>query len=623
MVYQVAPERPLGLPGAGFQYKVLGRLRPGVSIADAQAAGDAVYRRLAARPPANSGLSDDARFQVVSAATGYAPQRETFTQPLLILAAMVGAVLLVACSNVANLLLARASARRSEIAVRLAIGAGRGRILRQLLTESLLLAVAAGLLGVVFAAWGSRILAGFVGAGPVTGVGAGAMSLSLELRPDLRVLGFTLALALLTGVLFGLAPALQASRAGLAGGLGTRGGALHASAARLRGWLVVAQVALSLVLLTGSGLFLRTLGNLRAQELGFDTERLLLVWTLPGQTARPGAELWPVFEAVEQRVVELPGVLGASATREGLLSGDPSGTPPVRVAEEPRGSERRADWQMTVGPGFFATIGQRLLQGRDFSVTDRAGAPRVIVVSDSLARRFFPRGGVLGRRLAIGAGDDPPTYEIVGVVSDARQNSPRAERGMTLYYPYRQQPAGRLGRMGLVVRTTQAPALLAQRIRETLRALDPRLPVLKLDSVAEQLDDVLFQDRLVASLATCFGAAAVLLVCLGLYGVLSYTVARRTSEIGVRLALGASPLRVSRMVLGESLLLVSLGTAAGLPAALLAARLVASRLFGVGAADPATLAGAVALLALVAAIASLLPARRAARVDAMRALRSE
>jgi predicted permease len=626
MVYQVAPERPPGLPGAGFQYKILGRLQPGVTVAQAQAAGEVVYRQLVKQPPSGSGVSKGARLEVVSAATGYSPQRESFTEPLGILMVMVAAVLLIACANVANLLLARSGARRREIGVRLAIGASRGRVVRQLLTESVLLAVMGGSLGVLFGLWGTRVLAAFAASGPVTGVGYGAMSLALEMRPDARVLAFTLALSVVTGVLFGLAPAFRGSRASLAP-VFFRGADGGGSPGRfgLRKLLVVSQVALSLVLLAGTALLVRTLYNLKSEELGFDKDRLLLVWALPGQTARQGQQLGALFATVQERVASLPGVLAANATREGLLSGDPGGSPPLRVVGQPPHADEdpSADWQMTVGPGFFATVGQPFREGRDFSPRDGYDAPRVVIVSESLARTFFRGEAALGSRLHIGLGAAPPSYEIVGVVADAKHNSPRAKRGMTVYYPHAQQEPGRLGRMGLVVRTAESPTRMAVLIREELRKIDHSLPVLKIDTLAEQLDDVLFQERLVASLASLFGALAVLLACLGLHGVVSYGVARRTNEIGIRLAIGATPAGVTRMVVRESLGLAVAGVAAGLPATFLATRLFSNRLFGVAAGDPASVAGAAVLVLAVAALAAVLPARRASRVDPISALRYE
>jgi predicted permease len=623
MVYQVAPERPPGPAGGGFQYKILGRLAPGVSLQQARAAGTLFHRQLLEDPPSRTGLARTARFEVVSAARGHSPQRESLGQPLAILAALVGAVLLVACANVAGLLLARAAARRREMAVRLALGASRGRLLRQALAESLLLASAGGALGILVAAWASTLLARFAGSGPV--IGLGMTSMVLEPRLDGRALAFTLAVSLLAAALSGLAPAIRHSRVALPVALVARGADSSRAAPRpdLRKLLVVCQVAVSLALLVGSGLFLRTLRNIHSDDLGIQKERLLLVWTLPGQTGRQGAQLVSLFATAQERISSLPGVAAASATREGLLSGDPGGSPPVRVLGEAPGAERRADWQMTVGPRFFETVGQRLLRGRDFTAGDTDATPRVVIVSESLARSFFGALDPIGRRLAVGAGSNPPTYVIVGVVADAKLNSPRARRGTALYYPYRQQDPGRLGRMGLVVRAPGDLAAVAAGIREELRDIDPRLPVLKIDTVAEQLGDLFARERLIVALSTFFAVIAVLLACLGVYGVVSYSVAQRTSEIGIRIALGATRLRVLAGVMMQSLALAVAGIVLGLPIALAAARLFSARLFGVDALDLEVFSGAALALLALGALAGTIPARRAAATDPLAALRCE
>jgi predicted permease len=395
----------------------------------------------------------------------------------------------------------------------------------------------------------------------------------------------------------------------------------------VRRLLVVGQVALSLVLLTGAGLFVRTLRNLETQQLGVSTDRLLLVWALPGQSGHRGISLASYWSLLGDRLAAMPGVEAATATREGWFSGAPSGTPPINVAggaPAPNGGVR-GDGSMTVSPSYFATVGQRLLRGRDFARWDTDSTPRVAIVSESMARRLFGRGteAAVGRRIAIGAGRTPATYEIVGVVSDARVNSPREPGAAVIYYPYTQQSESRLSRLCLVVRTAGDPARVAASVQRELRDVDPTLPVVRIDTMRDQLDDLLARDRLISQLSAFFALVAVLLACVGLYGVMSYRAARRTNEIGIRMALGATRASVLGSVLREAMLLVTSGVVIGLPLTFAATRFVATRLYGVSAIDPLTMTAATGLMLGVAAVAGFLPARRAARVDPVVALRYE
>jgi predicted permease len=624
MAYQVAPEFSAGPRGANFQYKIIARLKPGVTIEQAQAAGQILHQQIVKDPPANTGVSQNARFQVVTAATGYSPQREFFAQPLAILMLLVAAVLLIACANLANLLLARGAARRHELAVRMALGAGRTRIVRQLLTEGLLLSLMGGTLGLLFAVWGTGVLAMFARSGPVGSVSYEAMSVVLDLRPNGRMLAFTVALCLLTVLLFGLAPAFRGSKIPLTQAMTGRSTGAGSSERRfgMRKLLVIVQVALSFALLTGATLFVRTLRNLRSEDLGLDREHVLLVWTLPGQTELRGAELSSLFWTMQERISSLPGVASASASVSGLLTGDHFG-PAIRVEGSATDNTQdvRADGTMSIGPRFFETIGQPLLQGRDFARADADPAARVVIVIETLARRFFGSESPIGRRLISGLAGNSPSYEIVGVVKDAKYRTPRESSGLMTYWPYVQ--GGRLSRLCLVIRATGNPASIAASVRQELRNIAPNLPVLKIDTVEEQLDALLFQERFIASLSTFFGVLAVLLACIGLYGVMSYAVARRTGEIGIRLALGSTPAGVLRLVLRESLWLVSAGIVIGMSVSFALMRLASTRLYGVRAADPLTIIGAALLMITVTALAALLPARRAARVDPLVALRHE
>ena len=630
MQYQTMAELAPGGPrGARTHFKIVARLQPGVTIPQAQAAGDVLYQELLKSPPTPSGLRNDGRFEIVSAATGYSPQRDSFKQPLLILMIVVAVVLLIACANVANLLLARSAARQKEMAVRLAMGAGRGRIVRQLLTESIFLAAVGGALGLLFAQWATNVLAKLASSGPVSLLTGAGASIDLDLRPDAQILAFTIALCFLTGILFGLAPAFRGSKVSLVAGLSERGTGSGGAVSKwgrfsLRKMLVISQVALSLVLLIGAGLFVRTLGNMKSDNLGIDRDHVLLVWILPGQTGRQGPELMSFWGNVRERVSSLPGVVNASPSNNGLLNGGPGSGGPVTVEgytakpnEEPRAQAH------TIGPGFFDTVGQRLLSGRDFAAQDTEQSPKVVIISESMARLFFGDESPIGKRLKAGSStSSAPLLEIVGVVSDAKYNV-REKDQMKFYYPYRQQSGNRLSRMCLAVRAAGNPITVASSVRQELRNIDSNLPVLKIDTVDEQLEDVLFQERLITNLSVFFAVLAVVLACLGLYGVISYTVARRTSEIGIRLALGATPARVLKMILRESLLLVFVGIAVGIPAALALARLISARMFGISATDPVTIAAATLLMIAVATLASLVPARRAARVDPMVTLRYE
>jgi predicted permease len=555
------------------------------------------------------------RMELEPAAGGYSPQRESLAQPLRILMIVVGLVLLIACANVANLLLARAAGRQREMAVRLAVGAGAARIVRQLLTESVLLATAGGALGLLFAQWGTRAMLQLAASGPVRSQSA---SLTLDLHPDLRVLGFTTALCLLTGILFGLAPAFGAAKVSIAPALVERGAA--AGGFRLGKLLVIVQVALSLMLLTGATLFARTLSNLKARDLGFEREHLLLIWTAPGQTGRWGAAAASLFETLEQRISALPGVLAVSPTVYGMLQGNTNIGAPMNVPGfvSATDADQRAQWSI-VGTQFFDTVKLRLLAGRNFTERDIATSPQVAILNQSMARHSFGNESPLGRKFESWG----ITKEVIGVVADAKYESPREDGRRMFYLPYRQQ-LGRLSQTScLAIRTVGNPTSVVASVRQEMRNIDPRLPVIRVETIEQQLDNLLVQERLIATLSALFGALAVLLACLGLYGVMAHSAARRTNEIGIRMALGASRGRVLGMVLGESLWLVAAGIAIGLPATLGAARLISSRLFGVRANDPWTIAGAAALLIGVALLAGFIPARRAAKIDPMCALRHE
>jgi predicted permease len=612
MQSQVMLERPGLLTNTAAPWiRVVGRLKPGLAVAQAEA-GLQMARLQAAREMQNLTprmMEEQLRNRVtlVPSAKGYSMDRDSFAQPLLILMVMVGLVLLIACANVANLLLARSAARQREMAVRLAIGAGRGQILRQLLTESALLAGLGGGLGILLAMWGTKSLVKFT-------------QLNLDVHLDARMLLFALGLCLLTGILFGLAPALRSSRASVFPSLGGRGTDTATSGRFGFGkLLVIVQVALSLVLLIGAGLFARTLRNLKSQDAGFYRDHLLLIWTAPDHEGRQGAALANLYESVMERVGSLPGVRAASPSAFGLLGGHGGSPVPHVEGYTPKPQEDRiVPWSL-VAPGFFDTVGIKLLLGRDFTLRDRETAPRVAIINETMAHYYFGDQNPVGKHFGMRRDTGTP-IEIIGVVRDAKYVSMRDKDARMIYIPYRQDLA-HLYQLCVAVRTDGNSPGLTARVRDELRGIDPNLPILKIDTAEDQLDESLVDERLIAALSGFFGVLAVLLACLGLYGVMAYRTARRTNEIGIRLALGASSGGVLAMVLRESMWLVLAGIAVGVPVTLAATRLIAAKLFGVSPTDPITIGVAISLLIAVAASAGFLPARRASRVDPMVALR--
>ncbi|MGH9850514.1 MAG: ADOP family duplicated permease [Blastocatellia bacterium] len=627
MASQVMPEVPGG--PSKFPALMIGRLKPSVTMAQAQVASQLIYQQ-GLMEEAGSNLTPEQRqfiaqrsIELESAASGYSAQRQALTQPLAILAGMVGLLLLAVCANVANLLLARAATREREMAVRQALGAGRLRIAQQLLMESLLLAAASGAVGLLFAVWGTNLLAAMLTAGPLS-TGIEDNSVALELRLDGRVIACAALLGLLTSLIFGLAPAFRSSKVALTAALKER----SASASNGRGrfslgkMLVIAQVALSLVLLVGAGLFVRTLRNLQTQDTGFERNNLLLVWAAPVRTGRTVPALADFAQTVQARLSALPKVKSVSVSTGGLMDGNVRGTQSETL--QVQGQTPKPGLTISslgISPGFFATVGTPLVAGRDFTARDNETAPQVAILSETMARFFFGNENPVGKRFnAMGGAGFP--IEIVGVAKDAKLGTPRDQRG-AWYFPYRQNARFLRLNWCVAVRTASDSTALTASVNQALRELDPNLPVLRVTTIEGQLNRVLAQERLIATLSGFFGILAVLLACLGLYGVISYTVARRTNEIGLRLALGATPASVLWLVLKESLWLVLGGIALGVPLALAGTRLISTRLFGVSPTDPLTLAVAIFFMVAVATLAALLPARRAASVDPMVALRHE
>ena len=652
-----------------FRFTVMGRLRPGLTSREAQAGLSALYQQILADDFAvfasRYGVSKkevgsmlEQKLLLEPGGRGISELRRQFSRPLLVLMIVVALVLLIACANVAGLLLARAVARRREISIRLALGVGRLRLVRQLLTESVLLSSLGGLLGLLFAAWGTRVL--------LPSLSQGEIPPYLNLSPDIRALCFTVAVSVLTGALFGLLPAFLATRvdlnsalkndrSGLSPSPGARGVSMTFGQA-----YVISQVALSLLLLVGAGLFVRSLQNLQRVDAGFVRENALVMKLEPIGSNEKRPQLAARYSDLLRRVEAIPGVQVASlvgyspmSRREWLVMGDrPGGGYPMSVqGYTPKPGEDMEIHAMQVYPNSFAALGIPLLAGRDFSPQDirkwvdgvscleldrerpPGAAPlptRVGIINESMAHRFYGNESPIGRRFGFVVGrclerrdvTHNLWIEIIGVVKDVRYTSLRNEGRAMFYLPFSQTMGGERP-MTLVVRTAGNPTSVAAAVRREARAMDPAMPMFEVETLATHVAASLREERLLATLSSGFGLLALLLSCLGLYGILSYAVARRTNEIGIRMALGADRRDVIWLVLRDAMRLVLLGVAMGVPAAIAASRLVSNQLFGVSAADPVAIGLATLALLVVAAVAGYLPARRATSVDPLVALRCE
>ncbi|HEX5708964.1 MAG TPA: ABC transporter permease [Pyrinomonadaceae bacterium] len=601
---------------------LIGRLKPGVTKEQAAAALAPVTQQQAELYPDTNRGRVSTLTRVVD---GDPQERGSLLSVAGLLASVVGIVLLIACANVANLLLVRASARRKEIAVRLALGAGRGRLIRQLLTESLLLSTLGGVAGLALGWWAVDLLRA---APPPPGL----LPVSLDFTLDWRVLVFTLGLSVLTGLVFGLAPALQASRPDLIPTLKNDSSAHDQKHRRLnlRNALVVTQVALSLILLVGAGLFLRSLWRAQAIETGFDESRLLaaqLNINLLRYTRVQGREFYR--QAVE-RVEGLPGVESATVARIVPLSGGSSvrgliiegrgGADDFRSENAGGGGAGLDTLSVSVvGPKYFQTVGVNLLKGRGFGETDKEESPPVVIVNETFAARHFGGEDVLGKRLSVN-GPNGPWREIVGVARDSKYVTLGEAPTPYAYLPLAQNHETG---MTLLVRTKNEPADLAPAVRQAVESLDRNLPVTNVRPMTEMIGNSLYAARMGAALVGVFGLLALVLAGVGLYGVMSYAVSQRSREIGIRMALGAQGRDVLRLVLGEGMMLAALGAVLGLAGAAAASRLLGSFLYGISTTDAAAFVVSALVLSLVALVANLIPARRATRVDPMVALRYE
>jgi len=607
-----------------YWVEIMARLRPGVSIAQAQAAMAPRFQQWVATTAKN----DEQRanlptLEVREGATGLDTLRRKFSKPLYVLMTLVALILAIACSNVANLLLARAASRRREIALRMSVGAGRLRVIRQLLTESILLASLGGALGVLIAVWGIRLLTLLLAGS------SGQATLHAEL--NWHVLGVAAALSILTGVLFGLAPALQSTRFDLVSALKeirasqprTRDSSRRIGFARVgvSQVLLVGQIALSLLMLVAAGLFVRTLSNLQSVELGFNRDNLLLFQLNARQAGHRDPEITDFYAHLREQFANLPGVRNASLAEGSLISGESQ--MPISLPGLPPSRETR---YITVGPDFMTTMQIPMLAGRDIEARDHAGSPAVVVVNERFAQLNFAGQNPLGRHLMVWQGEGEGTLErdmeIVGVFKDARYGDLKREILPVVYLPYDQgypQP----NQMTYILRTSGDPLSYVNSVRETVRQADGRVAVSDVRTQTGEINDHIHQEIMLADLCSAFAVLALTIACVGLYGTMSYTVARRTGEMGIRMALGAQRGAVVWIVLREILVVAGVGLAISVPVALGASRFVESLLFGMKPNDPLALTLAVVILLAAALFAGYVPARRASRIDPMTALRHE
>ncbi|HLJ49647.1 MAG TPA: ABC transporter permease [Bryobacteraceae bacterium] len=605
--------------------EVFGRLKPGMTMENAQAGLQPLFHQILSRevtekPFVKASASAKQDFlrmwmEVMPGARGRSNLRRTYAKPLFALMGIVGLVLLISCSNLANLLVARASARQREIAVRLALGAGRRQLIRQLVLESLILAFLGGAAGVGLAVMIDRGLLDLL---PVR-----STPLSLTSTPDWTALGFTFAVSLLAGALFGLAPALQSTRPDVAGTLKDQAGAvIHGGSARLRKGLIVAQVSLSLLLLIGAGLFVQSLRNLKILNPGFEVKNLLAFDVDPTLSGYDLNRTSAYFRRLHASLASLPGVESEAFAVVPLLENTRWDTWVTIEGYSTRPDERPDPYEEFCSPGFFKTLKIPVLLGRDFTDRDDAGAPKVAIVNQKFADRYFGRANPIGRHL--GMGIDPGTkldIQIVGVVANTKYENLREETPEQLYMPSAQLDSAQGG--AVYVRTALNPTQVFNMLRASVSEVDANVPMFDMRTIDRQVETSLFTERLLATLSTVFGALATLLAALGLYGVMAFMVSRRTREIGIRMALGASRGSVVWMVLRETLTLAGAGVAIGLIAAYAVTRVIQAQLFGVQSTDLLTMAAASLGIAAVTLLAGYIPARRATVIDPMNALRWE
>ncbi|HEV2495053.1 MAG TPA: ABC transporter permease [Terriglobia bacterium] len=614
-----------------------GRLKPGVTAKQAKASLQPFMHSMLEMEVREAAFAKASKYDrdeflkctidVLPGSQGRSYLRPGLSTPLWVLMAITGVVLLIACANLANLLLARATGRQKEIAVRMAIGASRGRIVRQLLIETLCLSALGGLTGLLLAFWADKALMAIY-------LPADSGGLNISTTPDLRLLLFTLAVTIATALVFGLVPALKTTKPDVSKTLKDQAGAVVGGVhGGLRKTLVVAQVALSLLLLIGAGLFLRTLNNLSRLGPGFPPERLVGFNIDPSLGGYTPERAKIFYQQLTDSLSSIPGVHSVGLASMRILEGDEWDSSMTVEGYNPAKPDDRAQPYMNmIGPNYFATLGVPIVEGRDFTLQDNSEVkngpkpddwtPTAVIINQKFAQHYLPGQNPIGRHLGFGSDPGTPTpMEIVGVVKDIKYTSLRDDIPEQAFIPY--LGSHFLGSMTVYIRTTFDPSQLMPAVRAKVRELDSNLPIYDMRTTDVQISNSLSTERMIASLSTVFGLLATLLAIIGLYGVMAYTVSQRTREIGIRMALGAAPAKVIGMVMREVLLLVAIGVGVGVPASFALMRAVQSQLYGLTPHDPLTLALATAGLALVACVAGYLPALRASRLDPMTALRYE
>jgi predicted permease len=607
-----------------FWLPVVGRLKPGITCAQAQVALQPIYASLLQEDgKIRTGFSAEGLKRyvskpllLISGAHGRLVLQQDAEEPLLVLMGMVGLVLLIACANLAGLLVVRGEARQREVALRLAMGAKRARLIRQLLTESVLIGAAGGAAGIALASLGIQAM--------VHAIPAGQGMLGLVNRLDYRVLWFGLALTLATTILFGLAPALRATRVDVHSDLKENGSRVSEgrSAVGLRKALIVAQVSLTAVLLAGAALFARTLANLERASLGVNIEHVLQFSVSPDLNGNSPVQTRQFADNARREIAGVAGVSSVSVSTIRMFADDDMGFNITPQGYPMAPDENTSVLATYVSPNYFATLGIALVAGRDLTDADGAQSPKVCIINEKLAQRFFAGRNPIGLHIARGAGDAVhPDIEIVGIVANTKWDGPRSDLVPFVYMPYSQDP--QLGGLTFYVRTEREPEAMAATLRSAVKRLDPNLPVNDLQKVTAQVSDSIFNARLIAALSVSLAWVAALMAALGLYGVLSYMVLRRTREIGVRIALGGQRSDILRLVLRQGLSLTVIGGVIGILAGLIVSQSVASLLYGVNPRDPVTFIAVSVLLAAVSGAACYVPAYRAAKVDPIVALRYE
>jgi|HubBroStandDraft_1064217.scaffolds.fasta_scaffold04866_2 predicted permease len=605
--------------------QVIGRRKPGVTLEQAKASINVNFQNYLQSQIGSQMSEKDRRdflnqhLAVTDGSHGASTLREQFGQPLLILMGVVGLVLLIACANVANLLLARAASREREIAVRISLGAGRSRLFRQLLTESILLAAVGGAIGLIFAQWADSVLLGLV-----TQRGR---TIALDTHPDAKILGFTLAVSLLTGILFGLAPAFRAARVDLnsilkANSRGVVGGA--GGRFSIGKILIIAQVALSLLLLVIAGLFVHSFQKLGNVQLGYDRDHLMIFSLAPIEYGyKVGAPIRQLYEDVLERIGAVPGVRGVTFSENGLFSHHESADPISIEGFTPQSGQDMDARFDQAGPNYFSTVGIPILLGREIGPQDSGNGQRVGVINETMAKYYFGKSSPIGRRIWDEFATNRTDFIVVGVAADAKYLSVREKTPRRFYVPFFNPVVPDTSFANIEVRASGSPSAIAADVREAVKQAAPNLPPIQIATMNELVADSLTQDTMLTTLSGFFGGLAVLLACIGIYGIMAYAVANRTNEIGIRMALGAQGKDVLGLILRESMLLVLIGVLIGLPAVFATWKLIKSLLFGLTPADPVALAAATVLMFAVAAIAGYIPARRASRTSPLEALRYE